>query len=111
MTIATFFRGFFTGRDRAPSELELSDMGLSRADFRRLSTSKAGTRDRMEALAAQYGVTPALIDADRGLALELAQTCGHCQCAKACQNALDLGVDFDAGRCPNATVYADMSPA
>ncbi len=110
MTIATLFRDFFEGRARGPSDLELADMGLSRADFTRLMTSKEGTRNRMEALAAQFGVTPAMIDADHGLALELATTCGHCQCAKACQNALDLGVDFNADHCPNAGIYADMSP-
>lgn len=111
MTIATFFSAYFKGNERAPTAIELADMGLSRAVFARLRSSKEGTRARMEALAAQFGVTPAMIDADHGLALELAQTCGHCQCAKACQNALDLGVDFNADRCPNATIYADMSPA
>ena len=110
MTIATLFKDFFAGRDRVPTDRELADMGLSRSDFTRLITSKDGTRERMETLAAQFGVTPEMIDADHGLALELAHTCGHCQCAKACQNAIDLGVDFDTSRCPNATIYADMSP-
>lgn len=110
MTIATLFKDFFAGRERMPNDFELADMGLSRADFTRLVTSKGGTRERMETLAARFGVTPQMIDADHGLALELAQTCGHCQCAKACQNAIDLGVNFDTARCPNASIYADMSP-
>lgn len=110
MTIATLFRDFFKGRERAPTDMELADMGLSRTDFTRLITSKDGTRTRMETLAARFGVTPAMIDADHGLALELATTCGHCQSAKACQNAIELGVDFNTNRCPNASIYADMSP-
>lgn len=111
MSIVTLIKDFFNGRERAPTDRELADMGLSFADYRRLISSADGTRERMEVLAARFGVTPQMIDADRGLALELAQTCGHCQSAKACQNAIDLGVDFDTGRCPNAAVYADMSPA
>lgn len=109
MTIATLLKDFINGRERAPTDLELSDMGLSRADYQRLITSKDGTRARMEVLAARFGVTPQMIDADRGLALELAETCGHCACATACQNAIDLGVEFNTERCPNATIYADMS--
>ena len=111
MTIATLFKDFFRGRERAPTDMELADMGLSRVDYTRLITSKNGTRERMEALAARFGVTPQMIDANHGLALELAQTCGHCQCSQACQNAIDLGVGFDTSRCPNASTYADMSPA
>lgn len=110
MSIVTLFRDFFNGRERAPTDRELTDMGLSRVDYQRLVTSKDGTRSRMEVLAARFGVTPEMIDADRGLALELAETCGHCHCAKACQNAIDLGVDFNTERCPNASIYADMSP-
>ena len=110
MSIATLVKDFLSGRERAPTDLELSDLGLSRADYRRLITSKDGTRARMEVLAARFGVTPEMIDADRGLALELAETCGHCQSATACQNAIDLGVDFNTERCPNAATYAEMSP-
>ena len=110
MTIATLFKDFFRGKERMPTDMELADMGLSRTDFTQLITSKDGTRARMETLAARFGVTPQMIDKDHGLALELAQTCGHCHCANACQNAIDLGVDFDTSRCPNASIYADMSP-
>ena len=110
MSLMTFVKDFFEDRKRVLTDLELADMGLSRADYIRLVTSKDGTRHRMEVLAARFGVTPAMIDADHGMALELAQTCGHCVNAKACQNAIDLGVDFDTSRCPNASIYADMAP-
>ncbi len=110
MSIITLLESWFKRRERAPTDFELSDLGLSRASYQRLISSSVGTRSRMEALAAQFGVTPAVIDADRGLALELAETCGHCQSANACQNSMDLGVDFDAAHCPNAVIYKDMSP-
>ncbi|MBD3665183.1 hypothetical protein [Sulfitobacter aestuariivivens] len=109
MCVGSFFRDFFSGRERAPTDMELSDMGLTRHDFTRLTTSKAGARERMEVLAARFGVTPQMIDADHGLALELAKTCGHCINTKVCQNAIDLGVEMDTSLCPNASVYADMS--
>ena len=110
MSLTHFFKDFFRGRERAPTDMELSDMGLSRADYNRLNSSAPGTRQRMEALAARFGVTPAMIDADRGLALELAETCGHCGHTKACQKSIDEGSDFDTSLCPNASIYADMSP-
>ena len=109
MSIITRLKDFFQDRERAPTDLELADMGMSRADYTQLVTSKAGTRARMEVLAARFGVTPAMIDADFGQAMELAQTCGHCQNANACQNAIDLGVEFDTALCPNAETYKEMS--
>lgn len=108
MSIITLVKEWFVRQERAPADFEASDLGLNRALELRPISNAAGTRSRMEALATQFGVTPAMIDADRGLALELAQTCRHCQSARACQNALDLGVDFNALRCPNATIYQDM---
>ena len=110
MSLMTYVKDCFADRKPFMSDRELEDLGLARADYNRLMTSKDGTRQRMEVLAARFGVTPAMIDADHGLALELAQTCGHCVNAKACQNAIDLGVPFETTRCANATVYADMSP-
>jgi len=109
MSIVTRLADFFQDRERAPTERELADMGFTHSDYRYLVTSKDGTRTRMEALAARFGVTPQMIDAHLGLSLELARTCGHCPNSKACQNALDLGVDMDTALCPNATIYADMS--
>lgn len=109
MSLMTYVKDFFQDRQKVLTDLELADMGLSRADYNRLMTSKDGTRHRMEVLAARFGVTPRMIDGDHGMALELAQTCGHCVNAKACQNANDLGVEFETSRCPNATIYEDMA--
>jgi len=110
MSLMSRMKDAFRPTNKGLTDLELSDLGLSRLDCAQLESSKPGTRKRMETLAARFGVTPRMIDADRGLALELALTCGHCVNAKACQNAIDLGVDFRTDRCPNASVYADMSP-
>jgi len=109
MAMLTFLKDLWNGKDRMPSLLELADMGLSSADYDQLISSAEGTRERMEVLAARFGVTPAMIDANRGIALELAETCGHCGQTKACQRAIDNGEEFDTNLCPNASVYKDMS--
>ena len=110
MSFMTHLRNFFATDENAPTDAELADMGLSRIDFNQLITSKDGTRARMEVLAARFGVTPRMIDTDLGLSLELSRTCGHCLNAKVCQNAIDLDVEMDTSLCPNASIYADMSP-
>lgn len=108
MSIATVIRHLFQRSGNPPSDRELADLGLSRVDYQSLISGKPGTRARLEAMAAQFGVTPEMIDADRGEALEIAECCGHCKHATACDNALALGVDFDPVRCPNADRYAEM---
>lgn len=111
MSIATVIRGLFGTPNRPPSDFELADLGLSRVDYQNLISGVPGTRARMEALAAQFGVTPEMIDRDRGTALEIAQVCGHCGHARSCQNALDLGVAFEFTRCPNADHYKTLAAA
>lgn len=108
MSIATVISHLFNQPERPPTDRELADLGLSRVDYQSLISSKPGTRARLEAMAAQFGVTPEMIDADRAVALDIAECCGHCQNAGACENALALGVDFNPERCPNADRYAEM---
>ncbi|MFK7837991.1 MAG: hypothetical protein AB8B60_17415 [Sulfitobacter sp.] len=111
MSLKTVLRDFLTPPATPPSAMELADMGLSLADYRRLNASDPGARGRMEHLAARFNVTPRMIDADHGLAVELALNCGHCGAKKACQRAIATGEDFDSARCPNSATYADMSGA
>jgi hypothetical protein len=110
VSIITFVKGWFGHQERVLTDIALSDLDLINAPYRQQISRTVGTRPRMDALAAQFNVTPALIDADRGLAMELGEACSQCKFTKACQNSLDLGVDFDASRCPNATIFQDMSP-
>lgn len=111
MSIAVLLRKFFDPGERDPSDRELADLGLSRADYRQLVGGAPGTRARMEALAAKFGVTPEMIDRDRGLALEIAETCGQCHVAGQCQRALDGKGVFDPDSCPNAARYREMARA
>lgn len=109
MSIAAVLRKFFDPKERDPTDRELADLGLSRTDYRQLVGSAPGTRARMEALAAKFGVTPEMIDRDRGLALEIAETCGQCHLAGKCQRALDGKGMFDPDHCPNAARYREMA--
>ena len=109
MRLKTLLYHVFPHSAPRPDDRDLADLGLSRMDYDILSRSAPGTRERMEALAARFGVTPAMIDADRGLALELAETCGHCPETDACQRGLEGKAIFRTERCPNASIYADMA--
>lgn len=109
MSIATVIHHLFSRGDRPPTDRELADLGMSRADYGQLVASAPGTRERMEAIAARFGISPEDIDANRGAALEIAETCGHCGVRKECQQGIDGLAKFETARCPNAERYADMA--
>lgn len=109
MSLFAWTRRLFPPRITRPDDRDLADLGLSRMDYDLLATSQPGARARMEALAARFGITPEMIDADRGMALDLSEVCGHCAEAGACQRALDGKGEFATERCPNAARYAEMS--
>ena len=109
MSIASVLRSFFDADARPPNDRELADLGLSRLDYDQLMSGAPGTRERMEAIAAKFGVTPEMIDADRGVALEIAETCGRCKEAGRCQRALDGKGEFDLADCPNAAIYSVLA--
>lgn len=93
----------------AVSDRDLSDMGLSRMDLRILQSGLPGARQRVEAMAAQFGLTPADIDADRGTALEVAEACAQCGQAKACMRAMRDDTPLPESGCPNVSTYRAMS--
>ena len=109
MSIAVLLRKFFDPAEQDPSDRELADLGLSRTDYRQLVDGAPGTRERMEALAAKFGVTPEMIDRDRGLALQITETCGQCHVSGKCQRALDGKGVFDPEDCPNAARYCKLA--
>jgi hypothetical protein len=98
----------YLGQPERPSDADLADLGLSRVDYDILVTGAPGARARIEAMAAQFGLPPEQIDAERGLALELAQTCAHCGEAATCRKALQQGRPLPAELCPNAPIYRAM---
>lgn len=91
------------------SEMELADLGLSRADVAILQNGAPGARVRLEKMAAQFGVSPADIDRDRGIALDLAETCARCDEARRCMQAIKTGQKLDEDNCPNSRFYKILS--
>ena len=96
-------------RSEELDERELDDLGLSRADLEILRSGLPGARARLEAMAARFGLRPADIDADRGIALELAEACAHCGQARTCMRAIETGVELDPDHCPNAGIYRALA--
>jgi len=109
MSILSAFQDFFKLPEPAPSESDLADMGLSRADYTMLSQSQPGTRARMEGIAARFGLSPADLDKDHGTLMEIAETCGQCPVARACHQGLAGKQKFDELLCPNALNFLEMS--
>ncbi|MBO9451318.1 hypothetical protein J7426_13685 [Tropicibacter sp. R16_0] len=87
------------------SERELSDLGLSRADLAMLRSGAPRARERIVAMAEQFGLTEADLSAHSELGLELAEKCGHCLQAETCRDAIRAGVALPDTKCPNAEIY------
>lgn len=96
-------------QETVPNDRELADLGLSRADYAVLMQGPPGTRDRMEHLGLCFGVSAAMIDADRGTVLEIAETCARCLEKLACQRAIEGKASFAAERCANRTRYEALA--
>ena len=58
-------------RQERPSDADLHDLGLSRADFEILTGGLPGARDRLVAMAATFGLSEQDIDRERGIAQSL----------------------------------------
>ena len=87
------------------SDRELADLGLSRADLEGLRAGTPGAQERIRAMAADFGVTPETLAANRHLSLHLAEICGHCSAAQTCQKVLKTGAALPHDECPNASIY------
>lgn len=96
-------------KDAKFSDRELADLGLSRADLTLLRSGLPGARKRILAMAAQFGLTEADLNARPELGLDLAETCGHCRQAKTCRDAIRSGSPLPQDKCPNARLYQALS--
>jgi hypothetical protein len=96
-------------RDEYLSGRELSDLGLSRADLAMLRSGAPQARERIVAMAEQFGLTEVDLNAQSELGLELAEKCGHCLQAETCRDAIRAGVSLPQNKCPNAEVYRALS--
>jgi hypothetical protein len=97
----------------AMSDRDLADLGLGRDQAMTLAAAPADTVDRMERMAAIFGVDAQVLHADHEVQMALAEACCGCGDRAACGAALAL--DFalpgavsadDCGFCPNARDFA-----
>ncbi len=88
---------------------ELSDLGLSRADLAMLRSGAPQARERILAMARQFGLTEDDLNAHANLGLELAEKCGHCLQAETCRDAIRAGARLPQEKCPNAGLYRALS--
>ena len=109
MTLTARLKEFCEPRENFPNDQELAELGLSRADYVQLVSGRPGTRERMEAIAAQFGVTSEMIDAHFGEAQEIAEICAQCEFGGACERAIKGRGSFDPALCPNAARYVEMA--
>lgn len=87
------------------------DLALAPSELSSLVQARPETRNQLESMAQQYGVTPEEIDEDRWRALEIVQACQSCKSKKGCAQYL-------AGRntsfmpeesCPNSEHYLELA--
>ncbi len=98
-------------REAIISDLELSDLGLSRADLAMMRSGAPNARERILSMARQFGLSEDDLNAHPELGLELAEKCGHCRQAKTCRDAIRSGERLPQEKCPNAGLYAALSEA
>ncbi len=91
-------------------EFFAADTAVSPVDARRLVSARDDVRERMVEMAAHYGVGPARIDANRGVALDVALACADCGHVGECSRYLDGDDSLSADDfCPNAGRYREMN--
>ena len=83
-------------------ESELTGLGLTRADLRKIAHMPDEQIALMEQMAARHGVTPEFMEEMRN---QLAAVCAHCGLTKHCKRALAAN-ESDLSFCPNHDSYA-----
>lgn len=96
----------------ALSDLDLADLGLGRDQALKLAAAPADTVDRMEHMAAIFGIDADRLHADHNTMMALAETCADCRERRACASALSVEAErpgsvaaSECGFCANAADY------
>lgn len=90
----------------------LADLGMSRAQLRDFLDMPRDIEPRVLAMGAVHGLSPATVQHDHGLWLEMLATCGHCADRGACALNLTQGAlrrPDDAAFCPNHAALAALA--
>lgn len=95
-----------------PTDRDLAELGLTRDQAERLTHLPRAVPERMAAMAAIFGLTPAQLEANRADWIELAENCAECRHKGECRSTLAKGAaaqPAETGFCPNAPHYADLA--
>lgn len=92
---------------RNMSDLELSDLGMTRDRLGAIAGARPGLREQMAAMARIYGAPAEALKRPRWRALSLMETCAVCDKAGACAAWLDGCSDaaFSERDCPNRQIF------
>lgn len=82
------------------SDREVADMGLSRDDLMDFMHIPPDSAERLAAMAALLGMSPAMLHASYGEYLERLYDCGHCRDRKVCAGVLAQGQAVTPGDVP-----------
>lgn len=93
------------------SEATLDDLAHSRGQIEKISGVRDAAPSQMLEMAKRFGLDESDIAQPRWRALEIIDTCRHCDVSNACFNYLvgDRNEDFTDASCPNAERYAETS--
>jgi hypothetical protein len=95
------------------SDVQLPDIGISRADLMAAMAAPKDTPERMQSMAAAHGLPRDAVDKEHWRSLDIARACGQCRERAICKRWLNgqegkIGAD---AFCPNAKHYAELAMA
>ncbi|MCP5083583.1 MAG: hypothetical protein GY948_17995 [Alphaproteobacteria bacterium] len=93
------------------SALAWADVGASKGDLLQIAKGPTCVGERMQAMAAAYGLEPADLAGERWRQLDMARACSNCSESRQCKRWLK-GPDLDlaqAGFCPNKSHFSELS--
>jgi|GEM_PF-4233897 len=93
------------------SDQTIQELARSRCDVDTTPGARAGAPSQMVDMAKRFGLSAQDIAAPRWRALEVIDTCRHCDVASQCFNYLigDRRGDFAEADCPNAERYSEAA--
>jgi hypothetical protein len=100
----------------ALDDRDLADLGVTRDQAMHLARLPADVPERMQAMAAIFGVDASTLQHDRATLTEISETCAGCRETAACRRTLDRARVLDGsiaphqcGFCPNAGTFRDLA--
>ncbi|NNF76961.1 MAG: hypothetical protein HKN05_02930 [Rhizobiales bacterium] len=88
-----------------------ADIGASKGDLLQIAKGPSCVGERMQAMAAAYGLKPADLSKERWRQIDMARACANCTASRQCKRWLK-GPNLElaqAGFCPNKSHFSELS--